>query len=75
MRALPDGHRNLENPLHTRQPPNLPPYPERTPKDPMKRLLFAALTAVTLLSATTVSAHHDGDHKHQDTNTQAGTKR
>ena len=41
----------------------------------MKRLLFAALTAVTLLSATTVSAHHDGDHKHQDTNTQAGTKR
>ena len=35
----------------------------------MKRLLLAALTAVTLLSATTVSAHHEGDHKHQDTST------
>jgi hypothetical protein len=41
----------------------------------MKRLLLAALTAVTLLSATTASAHHDGDHKHQDTSTQAGSKR
>ncbi len=41
----------------------------------MKRLLLAALTAVTLLSATIASAHHDADHKHQDTNTQAGGKR
>jgi hypothetical protein len=38
----------------------------------MKRLLLAALTVVTLLTATTASAHHDGDHKHQDTSTQAG---
>jgi hypothetical protein len=37
----------------------------------MKHLLLAALTAVTLLTATTTSAHahHDGDHKHQDTTT------
>ena len=63
------------HPQHIRQSPHLRPYLERTPKDPMKRLLLAALTAVTLLSATTVSAHHDGDHKHQDTSTQAGSKR
>jgi hypothetical protein len=37
----------------------------------MKRLLLAAL----ILSATTASAHHDGDHKHQDTSTQAGGQR
>jgi opacity protein-like surface antigen len=36
----------------------------------MKRLLLAAVTAVTLLSATTASAHHDGKHGHQDTTTQ-----
>jgi hypothetical protein len=41
----------------------------------MKRLLLAALTAVTLLSATTASAHHEGGHKHQDTSTQAGGQR
>jgi hypothetical protein len=41
----------------------------------MKRLLLAALTAVTLLTAATASAHHDGDHKHQGTATQVGSKK
>ncbi len=41
----------------------------------MRHLLLATMTAVTLLTATTASAHHDGDHKHQDTATQAGSKR
>jgi hypothetical protein len=36
----------------------------------MKRLLLLALPAVTLLSATTASAHCDGKHGHQDTATQ-----
>jgi hypothetical protein len=63
------------HPQHIRQSIHLRPYLERTPKDPMKRLLLAALTAVTLLTATTASAHHDWDHKHQDTATQAGSKR
>jgi len=40
----------------------------------MKRLLLLAL-AVTLMSATTASAHHDGEHKQQDTATQAGSKK
>ena len=41
----------------------------------MKRLLLLALTVVTLLSATTASAHHDGDHKHQDTSGLENSKR
>ena len=41
----------------------------------MKHLLLAAMTAVTLLSATIASAHHDGDDKRQDTNTQTGSER
>jgi hypothetical protein len=36
----------------------------------MKRLLLAVLTVMTLLTATSASAHHDGDHKHQDAKTQ-----
>jgi hypothetical protein len=60
------------HPQHIRQSTHLRPYLERTTKHPMKRLLLAALTVVTLLTATTASAHHDGDHKHQDTSTQAG---
>ncbi len=63
------------HPQHIRQSTYLRPYLERTPKDPMKRLLLAALTAVTLLTATTTSAHNDGDHKHQDTATQTGSKK
>ena len=59
------------HPQHTRQLTHLRPYLERTPQHHMKHLLLAALTAVTLLTATTTSAHahHDGDHKHQDTTT------
>lgn len=36
----------------------------------MKRLLLLALTAVTLLSTTSASAHCDSKHGHQDTTTQ-----
>ena len=41
----------------------------------MKRLLLAALTAVTLLSATTANAHCDSKHGHQDTTTQQSSKK
>jgi opacity protein-like surface antigen len=41
----------------------------------MKRLLLAALTAVTLLSATTASAHCDSKHGHQDTQTHQSSKK
>ena len=52
-----------------------PAVPTSTPR-PMKRLLLLALTAATLLSATTTAnAHHDGDHKHQDTTTNQGFKK
>jgi hypothetical protein len=51
-------------------------YPaQKTQQDPMKRLLLVALTAVTLLSSTTASAHHDGEHKHQDTTTLQGGRK
>jgi hypothetical protein len=41
----------------------------------MKRLLLAALTAATLLTATTASAHCDGRHGHQDTTTQESSRK
>jgi hypothetical protein len=41
-----------------------------------KRLLLLALTAATLLSATTsANAHCDGKHGHQDTDTHQGVKK
>jgi hypothetical protein len=42
----------------------------------MKRLLLLALTAATLLSATTTAnAHCDNKHGHQDTTTHQGVKK
>jgi len=47
----------LQDALPTPQDtPSKPPIPEGTPKDPMKHLLLLALTAATLLSATTTNA-------------------
>ena len=52
--------------------PNLP----ASTQHPMKRLLLLALTAATLLSATTsANAHCDGKHGHQDTDTHQGVKK
>jgi hypothetical protein len=40
----------------------------------MKRLPLLVLTAATLLIGTSAHAHHDGDHKHQDTATQSSRR-
>jgi len=41
----------------------------------MKRLLLLALTAASLLTATTAFAHHDGTHGHQDTSGSEGSRK
>jgi len=61
----------------TRQALHHLPYPERNAKDPMKRLLLAALTAVTLLSAKTATAcekHLNGHQNGSDTNLEGSKK-
>ena len=51
------------------------PYRAPSTQDPMKHLLLVALTAATLLASTSAKAHHDGDHKHQDTQSHQGSKK